>query len=94
MDLRTLRQRLARLAGTVATPETGIAPHLLADLKRHWKSQWPEQTEADWPRHLRTIDRIMRMNSEERAVMLAELGAKLTPHMRAVTFVDGKAVTP
>jgi hypothetical protein len=80
MNLSGLRTRLAHLAGATAPPETGIAPHLLADLKRHWKAHWPQQTEADWPRHLRTIDRIMHMNSEQRAALLAELGAKLNPH--------------
>jgi hypothetical protein len=56
---------------------------LLADLKRHWKAHWPQQTEADWPRHLRTIDRIMHMNSEQRAALLAELGDKLNSHKGA-----------
>lgn len=91
-SLGDLHRRLARLGATAAQPGTGIAPHLLAELKRAWKAHWPEQTESDWPRHLRTIDRIMHMNSEQRAALIAELGAKLTPHMRAVTFtMDGKA---
>ena len=80
MSLFDLRRRLSHLADSAAPPEIRVAPHLLADLKRHWKSQWPQQTEADWPRHLRTIDRIMHMNSEQRAALLAELGAKLNPH--------------
>jgi hypothetical protein len=80
MNLSGLRTRLAHLAGATAPPETGIAPSLLADLKRHWKAHWPQQTEADWPRHRRVIVRVLGMNSEQRATMLAELGAKLNPH--------------
>jgi len=47
---------------------------------------------ADPATFARVGDRVLGMNSEERAAMLAELDAKLTPHMRAVTFtMDGKA---
>ena len=78
MSLQSLRARLVHLAGTAAPPETGIPPHLLADLKRYWRAHWPQQTESDWPRHLRVIDKVLHMNSEQRAAMLAELGAKRT----------------
>jgi len=80
MSLFDLRQRLARLGVTVTLPETRIAPDLLAGWKATCKAHWPQETEADWPRHLRTIDRIMSMNSEERAALIAELGAKLNSH--------------
>ncbi len=78
MSLQSLRARLVHLAGTVAPPETGIPPHLLAGLKRHWKSQWPQQTEADWPCRLRVIDKVLHMNSEQRAALITELGTKRT----------------
>jgi hypothetical protein len=83
MSLFDLRRRLDHLAGATATPETGIPPALLAGLKRHWKSQWPQQTETDWPRHLRVIDKVLHMNSEQRAAMLAELDDKLNSHKGA-----------
>ena len=79
MNFSGLRNRLAHLAGTAAPPEIGIAPHLLAGLKAAWRSRWPEKTEADWHRRtLDVIDKVMAMNSEERARMLAELDAKIT----------------
>ena len=84
MSLQSLRARLVHLAGTVAPPETRLPPHLLADLKREWKRRWPQQTEAlDWPRHLGVINKVLAMNSEQRATMLAELGDKLNSHKGA-----------
>jgi len=87
MNLTGLRNRLAHLAGTVAPPETRIAPHLLAELKAVWKARWPEKTEADWCRRtLGVIDKVMAMNSEERAILLARLDAKITqPNERTTT---------
>jgi hypothetical protein len=64
----------------VAPLEARLPPHLLAELRSAWKIRWPEQIESDWRRHLATIDRIMHMNSEDRAVMLAELDSKLNHH--------------
>jgi hypothetical protein len=66
-------------------PETRLPPHLLAELKAVWKARWPQQGEADWPRHLRVINKVMRMNSEQRAAMLAELDAKITAHNGGIT---------
>jgi hypothetical protein len=57
---------------------------LLAELKQAWKARWPQQTEADWPRHLAVIDKVLGMNSEQRAAVLAELDAKMNSH-REVT---------
>ena len=82
-SLGDLHRRLARLGATAAQPGTGIPPHLLAGLKEEWRARWPQLTESDWPRHLRTIDRIMHMNSEQRAALIAGLGDKLNSHKGA-----------
>ena len=78
MNLSGLRRRLSHLADSAAPPEIRVAPHLLADLKRHWRAQWPEQTELDWPRHLGVINKVLAMNSEQRAALITELGTKRT----------------
>jgi hypothetical protein len=79
VNLGDLRRRLAHLAGAVAPPENRIAPDLLAGFKVVWQARWPEKTETDWRRRtLGVIDKVMAMNSEERATLLAKLDAKIT----------------
>ena len=76
MNLPSLRQRLARLAGLSAPPEIRLPPHMLASAKAAALRRWPLMSESDWRRHLRTIDRVLHMNSEERAALLSDLDAR------------------
>ncbi len=78
MDLRGLRQRLARIGVAAAPPEIRLPPHLLASAKAAALRRWPLMSESDWRRHLRTIDRVLHMNSEERATLLSDLDARAT----------------